>query len=793
MPQNKKRPVTYGKSPLNRLEPYMPGPDKPTKPSGCRTSRGDASLAATAYPAVTPTSLAQPPRSTENPEPACLSPIQVLGEHSDTQRKRRRLSPGKNQHTRYGNYINLPAPLGAISVDRDMDDDVYYFSNTSPKKCGQDSSEALRTPLFRKPCEAITVDQAQSSLWRPVGRQKPISRPRDHDKRDPEDPLESLPTGDSAVTRTRLVDSLGTRVAESRRALKTKLGDAPSPSQHLHGDQPALTRAPADYQGSQQSPGAGTLHIDRLQDGPKSPKARAMLPSPRVTYSRQRSFLHDSSGIINAETDTEGDFTARRSRKDAYNVLDSRLVSEDDPGDSKPVRSIHELRQAGNNARFREIVDSIFEDIEGTHNSTSGRCRSLAELCGKLLDPDFAHRFSEQGFGERLVDCFSKSLDLVSASLALGAYKLIITGGHASRVFSESLWTKIHDLPSMLLDARDDILTLALDASMGLSKTAQASIRAIHSHLLPSMDSSWPRLSPRLLALGCTKSSLLALREGDHSLRPISATFLNKLVDLTVDNTPKDLDAPLSKDRFQYLDLVLSILENYSVILDSFDSDHRQYLRRLSQLHRLLSPAHHSHNRQIRLAYIRVTLNLTNKELTLCDSFAIPEFVSGLVKIVTGELRGISETPQGKENSALTAVILALGTLINLTEKTQQSRAILMHPDRRTGTLFNQLLDRFSCSVISMDQAKSVHEVHENVVAGYLSILLLTVCLDEQALTQFECSQKSGGLALVLATAEQFLQYHREIEKDNLKLESWQQEDHRLTARLEHIINQTVN
>jgi hypothetical protein len=80
--------------------------------------------------------------------------------------------------------------------------------------------------------------------------------------------------------------------------------------------------------------------------------------------------------------------------------------------------------------------------------------------------------------------------------------------------------------------------------------------------------------------------------------------------------------------------------------------------------------------------------------------------------------------------------------------------------------------------------------VHENVVAGYLSILLLTVCLDEQALLQVKDSLKGNGLALVLSTAEKFLQYHKEVEKDNRTLEAWEQEDSRLTARLEHIINQ---
>ncbi|KAL4868470.1 wings apart-like protein regulation of heterochromatin-domain-containing protein [Aspergillus spectabilis] len=784
MPQNKKRPVTYGKSPLNRLEPYVPGLDTSTKTSRSRTPRKDSSAAIAALPPVSSVRLAQP-RSPKNPEQACSSPSQAEDENSAMQRKRRKLSPEETSHDYSGNKLNLHAAVGGNPVDLDLHDNRDIPSNVSCRN----GSETLQFSPSMNASEAKSVNRVQSSYGRSARRQKPISQPRDHDHRNLGDPHGTARTDESASTRKRLIDSLGIAVGESRKALNPESDDAPASAHPFPGDILDQTASSPTHGLSPRRLSESKMrHVERSQRILASPIPRVMLRSPGVTYSRQRSFLNESIGLTDHEPNRMENAHSFETGRD---VLASRLVSEDDDNsDSKPVRSIHELRQAGDNARFREVVDSIFEDMEDTCNSTSERCRSLAELCGKLLDFEFAYRFSEQGFDERLVNCFSNSFDVVSASLALSAYKLILNGGHASRVFSESLWARILDLPSSLLDTEDDLLTLARESYLGLSKAAQASIRAVRSHLHLAMDSSWPCLSPRLLALACTQSSLLVLRERGHAIRPISPAFLDKLVDLMVVNTPKDLDGPLSGDRFQFLDLVFSILENSSVISESFDSDHCRCFRRLSQLYRLLSLDHQGHNRQIRLAYIRVILNLTNKELTLCDSFAIPELLSGLVRIVTRESCEISKCSHDNENSALTAVILALGTLINLAEKTELSRAILLHSNGRTGPFLHQLLEQFSCSVNSMDQAHSVPEVHENVVAGYLSILLLTVCLDEQALLQVKDSLKGGGLDLVLSTAEKFLQYHKEVEKDTRTLEAWEQEDSRLTARLEHIINQ---
>lgn len=79
--------------------------------------------------------------------------------------------------------------------------------------------------------------------------------------------------------------------------------------------------------------------------------------------------------------------------------------------------------------------------------------------------------------------------------------------------------------------------------------------------------------------------------------------------------------------------------------------------------------------------------------------------------------------------------------------------------------------------------------MHKNVVTGYLSILLLTVCFEDEARVLVQDRLPGDGLYMVLATAEKFLHYHRKIDKDAHPFESLEQGESRLTTRIEQIIN----
>ena len=63
-------------------------------------------------------------------------------------------------------------------------------------------------------------------------------------------------------------------------------------------------------------------------------------------------------------------------------------------------------------------------------------------------------------------------------------------------------------------------------------------------------------------------------------------------------------------------------------------------------------------------------------------------------------------------------------------------------------------------------QAHSVLEVHHNVTVGYLAVLLLALSLDTDARRHIKEPMQYTGLAVVMSTVDEFLQYHRKIEQE---------------------------
>lgn len=79
-------------------------------------------------------------------------------------------------------------------------------------------------------------------------------------------------------------------------------------------------------------------------------------------------------------------------------------------------------------------------------------------------------------------------------------------------------------------------------------------------------------------------------------------------------------------------------------------------------------------------------------------------------------------------------------------------------------------------------------QTHSNVAFGYLSILLCTLSLDENVRTHLKHSLRGNGLARVLATAEEFLQYHRKVEDELRSLGEEQDQVTGFTSRLQGLV-----
>ncbi|GIK00570.1 hypothetical protein Aspvir_004597 [Aspergillus viridinutans] len=519
----------------------------------------------------------------------------------------------------------------------------------------------------------------------------------------------------------------------------------------------------------------------------------------RVTYARQRSFLDDTSIVDNRRpseipASTTSGFVQGH-RKYGPEILSSHSshLGDGESSDSGPVRGIHELRQAGDNSRFRSAIELIFEDIEDAYNTTSGRCSSFVQLCEKLLDRQFIRRFLEHGFHERLVGCIDRRLDVVSASFALCACGLINSCDTLSHISLISHWSNVLVLSPVLLPVGRDLLSLSQLPTAGLSRSVQMSIKHILPRLSSTISGDEPafKISPQFVALSSIQSCLVSLNKKGGSIEPISATLSDHLVKLLMPERDETINFPVSRERFRTLALIFSILESYAIVFNA--ADHYQNypsLTSLSRLHEILNPSQGNQGRQLRMYYIRAILNLTNNDPKLCNEYATPELVKGLVNIVMSEIRDASDDVSTGEDNSLNTLVLVLGVLINMTEKSESARALFLRLTLDSTPLIQSLLERFYERVNSVSEAHTAPTVRREVAVGYLSILLLTLCFSDEAISQVRRSLDNKGLTVVLSTAGEFLQYYRKTDSDLNPSESRKNRNSGLVARLEHIIQQ---
>ena len=428
------------------------------------------------------------------------------------------------------------------------------------------------------------------------------------------------------------------------------------------------------------------------------------LRASKVTYGRQRSFLNEApvSGCIEDQDDNSQQ-PQRQFASESISHVDFQV--DDDMNDSNgPVRSIHELRQAGDNARFRGAIDGIFEEIGSSHDSMSTRCYGFVQLSLRLFDWRFSRRFSESGFVGKFVDCLTEDLDVISASFAFCSYELIHTSGMFSPTDFALVWPKILGLSHKLLTAEDDILNLIKRRELGISKTVQASVKRAIPMLSATISDDPPlsNLTPRLIALRCICSCLRGLQHNGDSIEPMHVPILNQLVDMLV---LKDLGALLSPEDFLMVFWVLSTLEAYMALADSLSVDHRDALKPIAQLYHILEVKDSELNdrsREIRILYIKVILNLTNNNSSFWTEFIKPELLGPLLGVSLSKFCELTSEHLVEEKSTLDTVILALGTLINLTQRSDLARTMFLTTTKNSTSFLQLLLKEFSTANIDL-------------------------------------------------------------------------------------------
>ncbi|EFR01140.1 hypothetical protein MGYG_04144 [Nannizzia gypsea CBS 118893] len=591
----------------------------------------------------------------------------------------------------------------------------------------------------------------------------------------------------STAERKRIVDALGRRqMADSSSDSSGDEGSARDRISRASSHSPIQS---ADHRSTADTMPLESAGNTRSGGQKQNTIHQAVTSGLKVTYSRQRSFLNEmetieeiGGNLFDPGFPPQADSMASKISGSASqpplglatqtSALSACLEEESMSGPST-IRSIHELRRSGDNARYHAMIDTIFEDIEDTSASISRQRSGMVQLCTKLFDPQFSQRFLSNALEKRFAKINHKDSDLVCGYLTTCVYALLLTSGSTSPMTLHDCWTQILAVTPFLLNEDKSMIELAKRKDLKMTKAGKADIQDICGKMAESKiwTSQTPTtITPQVITLRCLELAVRKLRETGNSMETMPVSILHQVIHILTQHALVEDIQKAGPDELLILELTLSILESYTIHTLSLDEEQQEALKLLSKLGHLLSisgPQQDVRSRQVQILEIRLILNVTNNNPTLCEEFSTPKFIEALAHVVISNFQSVGDESAGPhKESLLDIVILALGALINLTEWGSAARRVLLESRVDYTTLIDRLIPLFTDGVEAIAEADSVVQTHSNVAFGYLSVLLCTACLDNEARSYLRSTLQARSFERLLGTVEEFLHYHRKVEDE---------------------------
>lgn len=455
---------------------------------------------------------------------------------------------------------------------------------------------------------------------------------------------------------------------------------------------------------------------------PTSSQSSSQIGGPKITYARQRSHLSDNAlqDMIDVPippvSQTFGQSNQHRPNLHNRPVLVPILaddIDEDAILSKGALRPIHELRQAGGNARLLGDIEAIFEDIENYSTGSVSRNRSgLIQLCSKLTDDAFARRFLDNSFDKRLAACHERQQDIISSFLVVCSVATLISTNPTTSATSHLCYQMVIERSVVLLDEERDMLVLAKDRQSNMSKASRADLLDLLGQIQESkLWNGQPpsRLSPQIMVLRCVDR----VRETGGLSGSIPIPLCERLVNTLAlrSSMPRSDYSP--SDEFLVMELTLSILEASTSAIGAVDDSHADVLSRLSNLGPLLSSLDgrmDNRSRKVQILALRLILNVTNNNPPLCDVFATRELVGAVFRTIHSKFGLVFEDlADDQRDPVLDIVILALGLMMNLTEWSDTSRKLILGLQEDSKSYIECLLHFFTERLAAVSEVRPMY------------------------------------------------------------------------------------
>lgn len=248
---------------------------------------------------------------------------------------------------------------------------------------------------------------------------------------------------------------------------------------------------------------------DSQESSPKSdssprpiPKVRARQPvtsASRLTYGDQRSFLQkDAEDPIQANP-----FAALRATEESNAVVENT-----------PIKSVHELREAGNNKRFVDEMDYLQQSLSPSKPLTIRRS-SLLEIAEKLQSMEYCRKLRASGLDLQLFpEPIFDEVDPIILFLTAFSLCILATDDHIQRAWAEN--ERLIDFFIRCTKLDGDIVQTIKNKSTQLSRVNQSVLLGLVDRLTVNKD-IMPTMSIQLLAM-TTLDSIVRSANADSKL-----------------------------------------------------------------------------------------------------------------------------------------------------------------------------------------------------------------------------------------------------------------------------------
>ncbi|KAI4226139.1 MAG: hypothetical protein L6R36_003381 [Xanthoria steineri] len=522
--------------------------------------------------------------------------------------------------------------------------------------------------------------------------------------------------------------------------------------------------------------------LDSTKTCPRNINRRSPIRNipPKATYSSQRSYLaagaFDDTSTFDVLLVDGGQKPRKRLRTEtmSYNTEYPESVPESDFDGSQgnSMRTVHELRESGENVRHLNDTEALFDDIDGQSSaSISLKRRRLLDLIHRLQEPAFCRFLFDQGLDNRLLaKSASKGNDAIADALLAVAVLYLVATPSGRQASSKTFDHQLAGFFATKLDRDQDLIGLIRDRRSNISKQDQLDFKGyfvgelLHS---PVWRNGTPlRPSMRLIALQGLEYLVRARREIGCKVEFLPPEILRRLVQVLLS---AQRTANPGVDLLLEIRLAISILESYTI--SGADYDDQQWtettLRPITTVLSWLTGMPNTGGEEAQKLTLRLYLNLTNNNPRLCEIFAGHEVLQAMLGVVESHFQMLSDGKHGLSGSdVLDTLILALGTLINLVEWSSTVRDLMTRTHDQNDSFCGMLVKLFVARQKTVAEVYSEEETSSNVAFGYLSVLLSYLCVEKHGRQRVASHLPGGTLHALLDTVIEFLQYHRQINDD---------------------------